>query len=67
MRLHLLPGRGDPEQLTAMYRMMVLCRMFDTKAIEIKTSQELALMRPRAVRRIVQALGPPRVGGYGDR
>jgi 2-oxoisovalerate dehydrogenase E1 component alpha subunit len=42
-----LPGfAGDPEQLLAMYRMMVLCRMFDTKCINLQRTGKLGTYAP---------------------
>jgi 2-oxoisovalerate dehydrogenase E1 component subunit alpha len=37
---------SDPDQLTAMYRMMVLCRMFDAKAINLQRTGKLGTYAP---------------------
>ncbi|HTQ35501.1 MAG TPA: pyruvate dehydrogenase (acetyl-transferring) E1 component subunit alpha [Steroidobacteraceae bacterium] len=37
---------GDPEQLLAMYRMMVLCRLFDTKAVNLQRTGKLGTYAP---------------------
>jgi pyruvate dehydrogenase E1 component alpha subunit len=37
---------SDPDQLIAMYRMMVLCRMFDTKAINLQRTGQLGTYAP---------------------
>ncbi len=37
---------SDPEQLIAMYRMMVLCRLFDTKAINLQRTGKLGTYAP---------------------
>jgi 2-oxoisovalerate dehydrogenase E1 component alpha subunit len=36
----------DPQQLTAMYRMMVLCRLFDAKAINLQRTGRLGTYAP---------------------
>jgi pyruvate dehydrogenase E1 component alpha subunit len=42
-----LPGfASDPAQLTAMYRMMVLCRMFDAKCINLQRTGKLGTYAP---------------------
>jgi pyruvate dehydrogenase E1 component alpha subunit len=37
---------NDPDQVLAMYRMMVLCRMFDTKAINLQRTGKLGTYAP---------------------
>ncbi len=37
---------NDPDQLLAMYRMMVLCRLFDTKAINLQRTGKLGTYAP---------------------
>jgi pyruvate dehydrogenase E1 component alpha subunit len=42
-----LPGfAADPEQLQAMYRLMTLCRIFDTKAINLQRTGKLGTYAP---------------------
>ncbi len=37
---------SDPAELIAMYRMMVLCRLFDTKAINLQRTGKLGTYAP---------------------
>lgn len=37
---------SDPDQLIAMYRMMVLCRMFDAKAVNLQRTGQLGTYAP---------------------